>query len=128
MRAQDGEDQAGHLVGGLQGLAADLGVVNLAPRWHALEQECNTLLQVVLGDAPRLEHDDESASGIVAPPHADLVHGFHELGAGRYEGGLASQIRPAYICTLVAEEEFDTAVHAVARCHVQCRVPTAYIL
>ena len=88
---------------------------------HAGEQVGNALLQVVLGDAPRLEHDGEGAGGILAPHHADLVHGQHELHAGRYEGGLAGLIRPANVCTLVAEEEFDTAVHAETRCQVQWR-------
>ena len=85
----DGKDEAGHFVGGVQGLAADLGVVNHARGRHAAAQEGNTLRQALGGDAPRLEHEDEDAGGIVAPHRSDLVHSCPriscELGAGRYE-------------------------------------------
>jgi hypothetical protein len=73
---EDGEDEAGHLLVVMPGLAADLGVVNHARgSGHQAAQEGNTLRQVVGGDAPRLEHEDEDAGGVFAPRRADLVHG-----------------------------------------------------
>ena len=65
---EDGEDEEGHPLDGQQGLAADLGV-GMRVRSQAI------LSARSWGDAPRLEHEDEDAGGIVDLHRADLVHG-----------------------------------------------------
>jgi len=79
---EDGHDEAGHLVGGGQRLAAGLSVGDLAlDRHDVLAQEGNALLHVIVGDAPRLEKEDEAAGGGLR--RTDLVEALRETGTCR---------------------------------------------
>ena len=79
----------------MRGVGINLRSMAMLSAWHSGR------------DAPRLEHKDEDASGLLplTAPTWSMVR-CHELDAGHYEGGLAARIDTP-VHALVPEEGLD---------------------
>ena len=89
-----------------------------------LAQPDNALNDLLKGNAPRLEQEDEAAGGNLR--RADLVEGLHEWHAGRDEGHRAPNF--AHVHAIICQEQLNATIPPHARSGSQRRISIIVVL